>query len=135
MSDAAQVYLVIVTIALLPVAWWAVSMMRRLGALDRNVRAALTRLEVTIDRARGRTGEAMSLLDGLRERADGLTATAAGVEHAGARAARILSLVLGGFERPAHRAIGVARGVRAGMRYLEEGRRHEHVGFEPAERV
>lgn len=132
MSTAAQVVVVIVTIAMVLLAGWAIAWMRRMDALAADVRTTLAKLGRSVDDAHGRVGEAMSLLDDLRTRAKSLTATAAGVEHAGGRAAGMLSTVLGGFEGPVREAIGVARGIRAGMRYLKEGRSDEHVGFEPS---
>lgn len=128
MPILAQAVVVIVTIALVLLAWAALAWMRRVDSWSANVRSSLARLEGTAATVRDASARALSLLSDLEERVASLRATAAGIESAGGRAAAVLSITLSGVERPLREAIGVARGVRAGWRSMKEGRSDGHVG-------
>ncbi len=128
MSVVGQVVVVVVTIALVLLAWAATAWMRRVDAWSANVRLRLARLGVALDQARDSTGRVMSLLRDLEAGVSSLRATAAGIESAGGRVTGVLSILLSGFERPVREAIGVARGVRAGLRSMREGRSDGYVG-------
>ncbi len=128
MSIVGEIVIVVVTIALVLLAWAALAWMRRVERWSINVRSSLARLEGTLGQARGVSGRVLSLLQDLEAKVSSLRATEAGIESAGGRAAGVLSIVLSGIERPVRESIGVARGVRAGLRSLKEGRSDGYVG-------
>ncbi len=128
MSIVGEIVIVVVTIALVLIAWAALAWMRRVERWSINVRSSLARLEGTLGQARGVSGRVLSLLQDLEAKVSSLRATEAGIESAGGRAAGVLSIVLSGIERPVRESIGVARGVRAGLRSLKEGRSDGYVG-------
>lgn len=109
-----QVCVVIVTMALVLLAFATLRTMRRFEEAAKEVAETADAFQSTVTDLKQTSGEIRELIVSLEEFTTGLKSTAARFEAVGDRAADISNLVLNEIEGPVRRAAGLVRGIKVG---------------------
>jgi uncharacterized protein YoxC len=120
MSTIVQVCVVIVTIAVVVLAYFAARMMFRIEATTKKLEAGYAHLEEILEDSRQTSRKVRDLIGVLEQIAHSVRSGVERIEGVVDRATSVSSTVLDEIERPVRDVVGVIRGFRAGVRALTD---------------
>jgi uncharacterized protein YoxC len=120
MSPLVQACIVIVTIAVVVLAYFGVRMMFRIEATTKELEAGSRHLEEILNDMRQTSVKVRTLLDVLEQIAHTVRSGVERIEGVVDRATSVSETVLDEIERPVRGVVGVIRGIRSGVRSLTE---------------
>jgi len=120
MSTIIQVCIVIVTIAVVVLAYFAARMMFRIEATTKKLEAGYAHLEEILEDSRQTSRKVRDLMGVLEQIAHSVRSGVERIEGVVDRATSVSSTVLDEIERPVRDVVGVIRGFRAGVRALTD---------------
>ena len=120
MTPIVQACIVLVTIAVLVLAYFAVRLMSRIEATTKKLDIGISHLEKILEDTRQTSGRVRDLVGVLEQAAHSIRSGVEGIEGVVARATSVSSIVLDEIVGPVRNVAGVIRGIRAGVQALTD---------------
>lgn len=120
MSTLVQACIVVVTIAVAVLAYFAARMMSRIEATTKKLEVGFAHLEEILEDSRQTSRKVRDLMGVLEQIAHSVRSGVERIEGVVERATSVSTNVLDEIERPVRDVLGVIRGIRAGVRALTD---------------
>ena len=134
MNILVQLCIVIVTLAIVTLAYMGTRLMLRLDAMTKTLEVGFQHLEQILEDVRQTSTRLNAVIDVTEETALSVRRGVRTLEHVVERAGSTASLVLDEIERPVRKASLVLKGIRAGAALLQKrwstGSSHNHTHSE-----
>jgi hypothetical protein len=118
MQLAAQICMIVVTIALVAIAGLAIRLMLQTRVLIQNANRALAELPVLLEQTRQASARADELLHAFARITDSVEVAVSRFERLTARSSALTSSLFNEVERPVSHVVGAIRGIQAGASHL-----------------